>query len=59
MKRFIFAFLVFVLPAAAQLFAADLHEETVAYAQDGNDLEGYLVYDSSNNGKMPGILIFH
>jgi dienelactone hydrolase len=59
MKKFIFAFLVFVLPAAAQLSAADLHEETVAYAQDGNDLEGYLVYDGSNNGKMPGILIFH
>jgi dienelactone hydrolase len=36
-----------------------LHTETVEYKQDGIVLEGYLAYDDSIKGKVPGILIMH
>jgi dienelactone hydrolase len=36
-----------------------MHTETVEYKQDGVVLEGYLAYDDSIQGKVPGILIIH
>jgi dienelactone hydrolase len=55
---------VFLLPAVlcgicqAKAQAA-IHTETVEYRQGDTVLEGYLAYDSSIKGKMPGVLIVH
>lgn len=33
--------------------------KTVNYSADGTPLKGYLAYDSSKTGKMPGIIVVH
>jgi dienelactone hydrolase len=38
---------------------ASLHTETVEYKQGDVVLEGYLAYDDSLKGKLPGVLIVH
>lgn len=36
-----------------------IHGEEVTYRADSTDLKGYLAYDSSIEGKRPGILVVH
>ena len=50
------AALVGVLQTAA---AADIKTDAVDYKQGDTALEGYLAYDSSANGKRPGVLLLH
>lgn len=43
-------------PAIAE---AKLHHEAVAYTENGQQLEGYLVYDDARQGKRPGVMVVH
>ena len=55
--RTIFTFLsIIVLATTAH---ATIVTQPVAYSQGGIDLEGYLAYDDSISGKMPGVLVVH
>lgn len=38
---------------------AELHEENVTYSMDTTNMNGYIVYDSNDEEKRPGILIVH
>jgi dienelactone hydrolase len=51
------AALVAVLQTTAA--AAEIKMQTVDYMQGDTALEGYLAYDSSANGKRPGVLLLH
>ena len=57
MKRYLLA-LIFISGFYMNAQAA-LHTETVEYKQAGTTLEGYLAYDDSLKGKLPGVLIVH
>lgn len=50
--------LIFVLTFCMDAHAA-LRTETVEYKQGDTVLEGYLAYDDSVKGKVPGVLIVH
>ncbi len=38
---------------------AAIKEEAVSYTLDGKTYKGYVVYDSSNKNKRPGVLVVH
>jgi dienelactone hydrolase len=56
MKRLFGMVAGFALAATAQ---AQLHTETVEYKHGDTTLKGYLVYDTTMNGKRPGVLVVH
>lgn len=56
MKKF---WLGFFLILQASTASAAVHGETVAYKNNGADLEGYISYDDANEAKRPGVLVVH
>jgi dienelactone hydrolase len=38
---------------------AEIKTQTISYTHDGVALEGYLAYDTSREGKLPGVLVVH
>lgn len=53
---FFITFFILIFQMSAH---AGLHTETVEYKQGDTALEGYLAYDDSLKGKLPGVLIVH
>ncbi|WP_207432321.1 dienelactone hydrolase family protein [Sabulibacter ruber] len=60
MKKLSFAF-VFILTVMAQLSAQaqQIKTQLVEYKEGNTTLEGYLAYDASKKGKLPGVLVVH
>ena len=56
MKKLIFLFLLFLIPAQAH---AAIVTKMIEYKQGDTVLEGYLAYDDDAKGKGPGILVVH
>ncbi len=50
--------LVLMLSTAATALS-DVRTETVVYGHDGVELEGFLAWDRSVDGKRPGVLVVH
>jgi dienelactone hydrolase len=42
-----------------RIVAGPISDRTVAYKDGEQELEGYLAYDSSRTGKLPGVLVVH
>lgn len=51
--------IVVSMPAGVTLVRADLHTQTVAYRQGGEELRGYLAYDRAIAGPRPAVLVVH
>ncbi len=63
---FIFLLSTFIVYGCAQQKEEPAKEEgpsifskEVSYSSDGTPLKGYLAYDSSRTGKMPGVIVVH
>ena len=52
-------FLTLLLIGFASTVEAKVIGSTVPYTHDGVDLEGYIAYDDSLQGKRPGVLLVH
>ncbi len=51
--------LIITLSVCTFSAVAKLHTETVDYTMDGAAYQGYLAYDDSKTGNLPGVLICH
>ena len=38
---------------------ATIHSESVSYAANGTELNGYLAYDQDRQGPRPGVILIH
>jgi dienelactone hydrolase len=56
MKRHLALWTVAVLAFSAR---AELVKETVEYQHEGETFKGYLVFDNSQEGKRPGVVVVH
>lgn len=57
MTRLIIAVLGLALAGTAS--AASLHAEEFTYRANGQELQGYIAYDASNQDPRPGVLVIH
>ena len=59
MRTFFTAFLSFFLFLLSSTLQAELKEETVSYELNGSKFTGYIAWDSSVDGKRPGVIVVH
>jgi len=62
MKKFLSVIIVGIvvsIPAGVTFVRADLHTQTVAYRQGGEELRGYLAYDRAIGGARPAVLVVY
>jgi dienelactone hydrolase len=56
--KYFFLILLFIFSLWSNAHAA-VRTSTIEYLQGKTELEGFLVYDDSHSGRLPGILIMH